>query len=105
MSRMRSDSGTDRGRSSTEFTMVKIAVLAPMQTAKVRIAVAANPRSFHSSLRPYRMSLIMVALLQYAYAARRRSFAKNRKIGGMLTRSRDLAVRITLSVSEGTGCG
>src|SRR5262245_57243506 len=59
MSRIRADSGTGRGLSKTEFTIVKIAALIPMHTANVRIAVAAYPRSFHNTFRPKLMSRIM----------------------------------------------
>src|SRR2546425_3146509 len=60
---MRPDSGTGRGFSRTEFTIVKIAVLAPMQTASVIIAVAAYPRSFHRSFKPSRTSRNTIHLL------------------------------------------
>src|SRR5882672_7214351 len=39
---IRSASGYGRGRNNTELTMLKIAVLAPMPSASVRIATAAN---------------------------------------------------------------
>src|SRR5262245_5816142 len=55
---MRSESGTGSGVSKTEFTIVKIAVLAPIHTANVSIAVAAYPRSFHNTFNPKRMSRI-----------------------------------------------
>src|SRR5438093_13775522 len=48
---MRSDSGTGKGRSNTEFTIVNIAVFAPRQTASVRMTVAAYPRSFQRTRR------------------------------------------------------
>ena len=60
---MRPDSGTGRGFRRTEFTIVKIAVLAPMQTASVIIAVAAYPRSFHRSFKPSRTSRNTIHLL------------------------------------------
>src|SRR5262249_34852921 len=58
---MRFESGTGSGLSRTELTMVKIAAFAPMQTARVSIAVVAYPRSFHNSLRPNLMSRITAA--------------------------------------------
>ena len=39
--------------------IVKMAVFAPRQTASVSIAVAAYPRSFHSTLKPKRTSRII----------------------------------------------
>src|SRR5204862_4173023 len=56
MSRMPPDSGTGSGLSSTEFTIVKIAVFAPIQTARVSIAVAAKARSFQRRRRANRIS-------------------------------------------------
>src|SRR5437899_281929 len=50
MKTIRSDSGTGKGLSKTEFTMVKIATFAPRHTASVRIAVTEKPRSFHKAL-------------------------------------------------------
>ena len=58
MNKMRSDSGTGSGRSRTELTIVKMAVFAPMQIANVKIAVTANPGSFHSRLKANWMSRI-----------------------------------------------
>src|SRR5689334_18214054 len=49
--------GTGSGWSRMELTTAKIAVLAPMQTASVRMAVAAKPRSFHSSRQAKRRSI------------------------------------------------
>src|SRR5712691_3435244 len=49
MNTIRSDSGTGKGLSKTEFTMVKIATFAPRHTASVRMAVVENPRSFHNA--------------------------------------------------------
>jgi len=45
MMRMLRASGTGSGRSSTEFTRAKVAVLAAMQTAMVRTTVTVNPLS------------------------------------------------------------
>src|SRR5262249_38827976 len=56
---MRSESGTGKGLSRTDWTIAKIAVLAPMQIASVSIAVAAYVRSFHSNFTPNCMSRIM----------------------------------------------
>src|SRR5262245_51210399 len=71
---MRSESGTGRGFSSTEFTIVKIAVLAPMQRASVTIAVAAYPRSFHNSFSPRRMSRSKVHLPPYRTVLRAQGY-------------------------------
>src|SRR6266404_5640647 len=40
---IRSASGYGRGRNKTELTMLKMAVFAPIPSASVRIATAANP--------------------------------------------------------------
>ncbi len=49
---MRSGSGYASGRSSTAFTTVKIAVLAPMPSASVRTATAVKPGLFLSIRKP-----------------------------------------------------
>jgi hypothetical protein len=49
MDTIRSDSGTGKGLSKTELTIVKIATLAPRQTTSVMIAVVEKPRSFHKA--------------------------------------------------------
>ena len=48
---MRLESGTERGFSNTEWTIVKIAVFAPMHTDRVSIAAAAYPRCFHNNFK------------------------------------------------------
>jgi hypothetical protein len=44
----RSESGKGRERSNTPFTTEKIAVLAPMPSARVMTATAANPGAFRT---------------------------------------------------------
>src|SRR5439155_20103117 len=107
MSRMRSDSGAGRGRSSAEFTMVKMAVLNPMQTARVRIAVAANPRSFHSSLRANRMSRSTAppwVLIRY-YAEKRSPIARKKLSQGILVSLKTLATCLLGVLLLTSGCG
>src|SRR5437660_7116080 len=67
---MRLDSGTGRGLSRTEVTIVKIAVFAPRHTARVSIAVAAYARAFHNNLKPNWTSRIMTHLWLYRTAIR-----------------------------------
>ncbi len=52
----RSGSLTGRDRSSTAFITLKTAVFAPMPSASVRIAVAANPGLCSSDRNPNRRS-------------------------------------------------
>ncbi len=47
-------SGTGSGRSNTEFTTAKVAVLAAIQTAMVRTTVTVNPLSPISERTAYR---------------------------------------------------
>ena len=47
----RSCAGKSSGRKSTPLTSEKMAVLAPMPTARLSAAIVANPRSFQSVLR------------------------------------------------------
>src|SRR6266566_1166707 len=61
---MRSGSGKGNGRSSTPYTTVKIAVLAPIPRASVRTATAVNPGFFASIRKAYRMSCQSVAMLR-----------------------------------------
>jgi len=44
------------GRSTTAFTTLKMAVLAPMPSASVRMATAAKPGERQSTRRPHRTS-------------------------------------------------
>src|SRR5438445_6474321 len=59
MTRMRSDSGTDSGRSRTLCTTEKSAVFAPMHKASVNPAVMVNALSLASRRRPTRRSLLI----------------------------------------------
>src|SRR5882762_2519758 len=61
---MRSGSGKGNGRSSTPYTTVKIAVLAPMPRASVKTATAVNPGFFASIRKAYRMSCQSVPMLR-----------------------------------------
>src|SRR5579862_9467784 len=52
MIRIDSAPGTGRGRIKTEWTMAKMAVLAPIQSARVSATVIEKPRSFKSDRIP-----------------------------------------------------
>src|SRR5208282_1257793 len=62
---MESASGTGNGRRTTEFTIANSAVLAAMQTERVRITVSANPLARHIERAAYfksRKSTSMICL-------------------------------------------
>src|ERR1044072_6050905 len=59
---IRSESGKFSGRNNTEFTTVNIAVVAPMPSARVEMAMSKNPGRFRKLRTPYRMSLISVSI-------------------------------------------
>jgi len=64
----RSAAGNGNGRIKTQFTTLKMAVLAPIPSARERIATAVNPGLLFSSRNANRMSL--VAALQEAFLTR-----------------------------------
>src|SRR5437879_5764983 len=61
---MRWGSGKGNGRSSTPYTTVKIAVLAPMPRASVKTATAVKPGFFASIRKAYRKSCQSVPMLR-----------------------------------------
>src|SRR5579862_4500522 len=74
MATRRWGSGKSSGRSRTPFTIEKIAVLAPMPMARLRMAMAAKPRSFQSVRRAYFMYEGLRPIRKYESAVP--SFAK-----------------------------
>src|SRR3954465_12927004 len=62
--------GTGSGCSRTEFTTAKMAAFAPMQTASVRIAVPAKPRSFQNSRTAKRASWRSLSIGAYTSTVR-----------------------------------
>src|SRR4051794_23402236 len=57
MSRIRSDSGTGKGRSKTELTIANVAVLTPIARARVSSTVAVKPFAFRKDRAAPWMSL------------------------------------------------
>src|SRR2546427_11714509 len=62
MKTMRSDYATGSGRKTTALTTANMAMFAPRQTAREKIAVAENPRSFQSRFTAVHISRITYLL-------------------------------------------
>src|SRR3989442_11352396 len=102
---MWSGSGKGSGRSSTPYTTVKIAVLAPMPSARVNTATDVNPGLFASIRAAYRRSCQMVlipylpALRSYARFLRLFHDATVKQVNCALGE-----IRVALVVRDHTNC-